>query len=299
VKGELAICWVGVGTFGLPMASRLAETGNSVRTPIVDGHGVAGVEGMRAAFGTVARANGCGDADVLCLCLPSDDDIASVLATLEHSLPPLVIDFSTADPALSRARARRLQERAIAYVDAPVSGSTIQARAGQLTIFCGIRQGECAPFDTVIAQLSANRFDAGERGGGLDLKLLNQMMHIGIMAQIAEVHQRALATGIEPEKAFAAILASSGSSRMLERFSHKIAEQNMDVHFALDMAIKDIGLVSRSMGDDRAFPLWQAVETAFRRARDRHIGFVDFTAICHDAAPRKTAGTMGGDETSP
>ncbi|MEU6173861.1 NAD(P)-dependent oxidoreductase [Streptantibioticus parmotrematis] len=226
--------WYGLGAFGLPMACRCVATGYPVR---------AGSERGRVA--EFVRAGGAeptapveGPA-IVALCLPSATEVLDVVQDLETA--SWVVDFSSHDPQSAEKAAELLRDRGIGYVDCPVSGSVELAREGRLTGYLGARaDGVPEEVREFVESVCGNVFWTGGVGRGQAMKLVNQVIHLGNVLVLGEGFELAEQLGLDAETVVEALKASSGSSRMLERFGHQMMEGRYPRQFSARLARKDI-----------------------------------------------------------
>ena len=182
------IAMLGTGLMGAPMARRLLGAGNAVRAwNRSPGKAEALVADGATAFDEPAAAvAGC---DFVVTMLSDGNAVADVLFErgAADAMRPgtVVIDMSSIRPGEAREHDRRLRERALLHLDAPVSGGTRGAQAGTLAIMVG---GDEATFDRARAVLGAmgRPVRVGEAGAGQLSKLANQAIvavTIGVVAE--------------------------------------------------------------------------------------------------------------------
>lgn len=238
-----AIGWYGLGAFGLPLACRAVDCGYQV-VPV---RGRGRVAEFVAAGGSVGDAVP-GECEVVVLCLPDASAVKGAVEDVHGAA--YVVDFSSHDPRSARELAATLAEKGVGYVDCPVSGSVEMARTGRLTGFAGA-QAEDLPAKVVelVEQLCQNLFWMGAVGQGQALKLVNQVVHIGNVVVLGEGLALAKTLGVPLSTAVEALKASSGSSRMVERFGQQMADGVYPRQFSARLAGKDIGNALRECPD--------------------------------------------------
>lgn len=265
-----AIGWYGLGAFGLPMACHLVSAGFSVRA-----------ESGRGRVAELVAAGGLGPGEelagprLIALCLPSGTEVVEVAQHVSDAA--CVVDFSSHDPRAARDVAELLRERGIGYVDCPVSGSENLARDGRLTGYAGACEGDLD--DAVRGLISAvceNVFWTGGLGQGQAMKLVNQVVHLGNVLVLGEGFELANALGLEPDTVLDALNASSGSSRMLERFGRQMMDEEYPRQFSARLACKDIVNVLRQLPD---LPVAGLVEERLRSVVDAAHGDENFTRL--------------------
>ncbi|HEV7791481.1 MAG TPA: NAD(P)-binding domain-containing protein, partial [Pseudonocardia sp.] len=127
--------FVGLGRMGDPMVRRVAAGGVAVRGYDAAAGATEGLAGIVTAVDSAADA--AAGAPVVILMLPDSDVVEKVVdGGLLDALGDgaLLVDMSSSEPLRTRALARRVAERGVTLVDAPVSGGVSGARAGTLTI---------------------------------------------------------------------------------------------------------------------------------------------------------------------
>lgn len=272
-NGPMRIIWGGLGTMGLPMASRLLSHGHSVH-PIEGDHGAEGA----SALGTSRAVPACTD-DVLCLCLPRPSDVMQILEACKE-LPPLVMDFTSGDPISSGAAAALCREKGSQYVDCPISGSALQAASGTLCVFAGGIEPLSEEGELILRALSHKVVYFDHVGMGQAAKLTNQIVHISNMAVIGEGLRFAQRNGLPLDRVLEGLRASSASSVMLDRFGDEILTGNFAPRFRLDLAAKDMLNAQSIMGESFPFaPIQANVTTQLLDTLQEHGPTVDFSII--------------------
>ncbi|MEV6107196.1 NAD(P)-dependent oxidoreductase [Streptomyces sp. NPDC051940] len=226
------IAFLGLGAMGLPMARRLLDAGHRLT---VWNRTAARAEPLAAAGARLARnpAQAVEGAEVVVTMLA---DPAAVEAVLRDAAPGLrpgttVVDMSTIGPDAVRDLAGRLPA-GVAFVDAPVMGSTPRAEAGELTIFAG---GEVAPAVEPVLAALGTVVHCGPLGSGAALKLVNITAVITSVTAVAEALALAGALGVEREAAERSLAAGPLGAivgRALDTYSA----------FGLGLAAKDLAL---------------------------------------------------------
>lgn len=177
-KGNIA--FIGAGSIGGPMAERLLETGRSLivcdPSPRVRAH----FSGLGCL--TAASAAEIGPAEAYIFMVANDAQLASAAADLAAGLDgdsaPLVLIMSTVLPETVLKVAEILSAKGARVIDAPVSGGSIKARQGALSIMVG---GDIASFEdarSLLGTLSVSLFHCGPLGSGQLTKILNNLVGV-------------------------------------------------------------------------------------------------------------------------
>jgi 3-hydroxyisobutyrate dehydrogenase len=280
------VAFVGLGRMGRLMAAHLVAAGHDVRGFDLDPEvAVGGVE-RRASAGDAALG-----ADVAITMLPSPGAVR--LATLGPgglaeglATGALCIDMSTALPALARELAAALAPRGIDVLDAPVSGGTIGAEAGTLTIMVGGSQAAAERARPLFEALGTHVVHVGDHGLGQAAKLCNNLCAGVNMAAIAQTLALARREGLDPVVLYELLSSSTGDSRVLRtRFPAPVSDTTPAAHgfapmFTIDLMEKDLALAEQLAADHgvEAEPLAAAL-ALYRRAQAEGHGSLDYSAI--------------------
>lgn len=203
--------FIGLGAMGLPMTRHLVEAGHQVtvasrsRGPIDQAAGFGAVEG--ASVAAVAEAS-----DVVFLCVPNSPDVEAVVEAMLPSLRPgqTVVDCSTIDPDVERAQHERVTSTGARYLEAPLSGGTIGAERGTLTLMVG---GDAKVLDEVRPALEPFAdlvVHVGGPGMGQIVKLCNNLIYAAQMVATAEATALAVKAGVDPASLLEVLLHATG-----------------------------------------------------------------------------------------
>lgn len=240
------IGFVGLGTMGASMAANLLRAGAHVtvwnRTP---GRSASLVEmGAMAADSAAAVAAG---SETVVVCVSDTSDVENVLfgpgGVADGAAPGcLVIDCSTISPDATREFGRRLAERGVAMVDAPVSGGSEGARLGTLTIFVGGAASDVDRARPVLAAMGKTITRLGELGSGQAAKAVNQVILAGAYLSVAEGIVLGLRAGLDPAQLVEALSAGSAQSWVLANRSGRMIDDDYPLGFRLALHRKDLGI---------------------------------------------------------
>ena len=238
----LSIAVLGIGRMGLPMARRLCQAGHTVH---VWNRTRAKAEAL-AADGAVVHGNAADaarQADITLSLLENGPAVAQVLfgASVTEALRPgsLFIDMASIQPAVAREHAKRLDERGVAVLDAPVSGGTVGAEAGTLAIMVGGAASDFERAQPVFAALG-RATHVGPHGAGQLAKLANQMV-VGItIGAVAEALLFAAKGGADMAKVREAIMGGFADSRVLQLHGQRMVERDFAPRARMGVQLKDL-----------------------------------------------------------
>lgn len=247
--------FVGIGNMGRPMAKRLLESGHGVLAYDMNG---AAVDRLVAIGARRARsaAEVASAASTVFLSLPASSAVRAVAygadGLTEGEAIKCVIDFSTIGPSASASIEKKLAERGIRYVDAPVSGGVPGAEAGTLSLMVACAKelyDDLAP----LLRLFGKSFYLGESAGmAQTMKLANNLLAAAAIAISSEAMVLGVKAGLDPTRMLEVINASSGrNSATQDKFPRAILPGTFDYGFGTGLSYKDVRLCideAESMG---------------------------------------------------
>lgn len=214
------IGFIGLGLMGKPMARNLKKAG---ATLVIHNRSQGVVEELKAEGMTAAKtpAAVAGRAETVILMLSDTPAVEAVLTGADgvvSGLKPgaLVIDMGTTKVTATRTFAREVEAAGGDYVDAPVSGGTIGAEGGSLTIMAGGSDAAMARAMPIFSVLGKTTTHVGPVGTGQVAKAANQVivgLNIGAVAEALTLAKKA---GADPARVRQALQGGFADSRILE-----------------------------------------------------------------------------------
>lgn len=244
----MKIGFIGLGVMGAPMARNLIAAGHQIitvlnRSPLPENLEAEVVE----SAAEVARKS-----EIVITMLPDTPDVERVLlganGVLEGiSSGTLVIDMSSISPIATRNFAARFREKGAGYLDAPVSGGEVGAKAASLTIMVGGPQAEFDRALPIFQKLGKNITLIDEQNGaGQICKIANQIIVALNIEAVAEALVFASKAGCDPAKVRAALMGGFASSRVLEVHGERMISRSFAPGFRINLHQKDLGLALES-----------------------------------------------------
>jgi len=226
-----------------------------------------------------------GHADRVITMVVNAEQVESVLFG-EQGLAPalrggLLLQSATVAPAWVRDLDARLADAGVELLDAPVSGGPVRAREGNLSVMlsgpAARRERAADVFDAAAANLFVMGDDIGQ---GSAMKLVNQLLAGVHIAVSGEAMAFALKSGLDAREVYRVITASAGNSWMFENRVPHILDNDYAPKSAVDIFIKDLGLVLDTARGSR-FPLPMAAQafTLFTMASSAGLGREDDAAV--------------------
>jgi len=247
---RVRVGFIGLGQMGAGMAFNLVTKGYPLT--VLGGRAAAAVAELRGLGAAVADdvATLARGVDIVQLCLPSSREVEAVAGALGDGLRPgmTVIDSTTADPQASAALQRSLAARGVTLVDAPVTRTPADARAGKLNILVGAEAATLARIRPVLACVAENIFHAGPPGAGHRLKLIANFLTLTHAVAAAEAAILARAAGIDARVLHEVASAGGSNSaafqmmmpfvleREIGRFRFSVANAEKDLRYLCRMA---------------------------------------------------------------
>src|SRR5215831_1810184 len=279
----MRVGWLGVGAMGAPMATRAARSGHSVRAYDVTPERAAALaaDGVQPADTIASAAAG---ADIVAIMVATPGQLEQVLFGAAAALPAgaVVVIMSTAGPGAVVSAATRLATAGVAVVDAPVSGGTARAAAGELLIMVSGPAGPVARARPLLDALARSAPVVGPLpGDGQRMKLVNQLLCGVHIAAAAEALTFAEALGLQAAQCWQVLHEGAAASFMLDdRGARMVAAQFGQVHSAMDIFVKDMGLVTDAANQAGApAPLATAARQLYIRGHQLGMGRLDDSAL--------------------
>ncbi|HEV7836167.1 MAG TPA: 2-hydroxy-3-oxopropionate reductase [Caballeronia sp.] len=237
--------FIGLGVMGAPMAANLQQGGHQLfvhdRNPAPTGlieNGATFCESGNA----VAQ-----QADIVILMVPDTPHVESVLfgeSGVASGLRAnqIVVDMSSISPIATKEFARKINALGCQYLDAPVSGGEVGAKAASLTIMVG---GSQAVFDQVkplFELMGKNITLVGANGDGQTTKVANQIIVALNIQAVSEALLFASKAGADPVKVRKALMGGFAASRILEVHGERMIKRTFDPGFRIELHQKDLGL---------------------------------------------------------
>ena len=259
----------GVPTTGVDIASQVlqrfqAEGGRSASTP----------------------AQAAGDADVIFVFVVNADQTEQVLfgpkgAVATARAGTVFVLCVTMPPSASLELCDRLAANGMQPIDAPVSGGSVKALAGKMTIMAS---GDPKAFERAAPALDAiasKVFRLGDTPGlGSQVKMVNQLLAGVHIAATAEAMTLGAKIGIDLQQLHEVICECAGSSWMFENRGAHIVAGDYTPHSAVDIFVKDLGIVASEAGKAGCnTPLTSAALALFQQASAAGLGREDDSAV--------------------
>jgi 3-hydroxyisobutyrate dehydrogenase len=283
--------FIGLGNMGLPMAQNLLRADFAVTGFDLNAQAT---EKLAASGGNRANslADACKDAEVVITMLPAGEQVREVYlgdgGVLAAVAPgTLLIDSSTIDVNTARDVAQAAQSRALAMVDAPVSGGVAGAEAAALTFMVG---GDGDAFERarpLLEKMGKTIVHAGGPGNGQAAKICNNMILGASMIVVSEAFLLAEKLGLDAQKLFDISSKSSGQCWSMTSYCPvpglvptSPANRDYKAGFTAAMMLKDLKLAQAAARATHATtPLGAGAAAVYERFVENGDASVDFSGI--------------------
>jgi 3-hydroxyisobutyrate dehydrogenase-like beta-hydroxyacid dehydrogenase len=156
----------------------------------------------------------------------------------------VVLACATVPPAFAKEMAARCNASGVHYLDAPISGGSIKAANGQLSIMASGPHDSFAAARPLLGSIAETVFELGEEvGAGSAMKAVNQLLAGVHIATMAEALTFGMTQGVTPEKFVEVISKCAGTSWMLENRAPHIVAGDYTPHSSVNIWPKDLGIV--------------------------------------------------------
>ncbi len=288
VASTTTVAFIGLGKMGFPMAGHLARAGHPV---VVHTRTAARAEAWRGAHpGRIAATSAAAatGADIVCLCLPRDEDVRAVATEVMPAMAAraVLVDHSTASAALARELAAAAGARGLAFLDAPVAGGQPGAERGALSVMVGGDAAAVARAEPVFRCYAGTVTHMGPAGAGQLAKMVNQVAIAGIVASLAEALAFAARAGLDAERLLPALATGAARSFWMEYRARSTVDRVFEPGFTVDLMRKDLALC-RAEGEalGARLPALSVLDDLLAELLGRGLGDRDIAAVYELMAP--------------
>jgi 2-hydroxy-3-oxopropionate reductase len=253
-SSPLKLGFIGLGIMGAPMALHLVNAGHQlfVHTRSKLRSEIADSSATRCGSAKDVAQN----ADIVFLMLPDTPDVQTVLlgddgVAAGLSKGKVVVDMSSISPIDTKVFAKKINDVGCGYLDAPVSGGEVGAKAASLTIMVGGPQDTFDRVKPLFELMGKNITLVGGNGDGQTTKVANQIIVALNIAAVGEALVFASKAGADPAKVRQALMGGFASSRILEVHGERMIKRTFNPGFRIGLHQKDLSLAlagARALG---------------------------------------------------
>jgi 2-hydroxy-3-oxopropionate reductase len=248
------IGFIGLGIMGAPMALHLIKAGHQL---FVYSHGKLAPTIAETNAIVCSSAKGVAErADIVITMVPDTPDVAAVLfgengVAAGLSKGKTVVDMSSISPIETKEFAKKINALGCDYLDAPVSGGEVGAKAASLTIMVGGPEAAFAKVKPLFELMGKNITLVGGNGDGQTTKVANQIIVALNIAAVGEALLFASKAGADPAKVRQALMGGFAASRILEVHGERMVKRTFAPGFRIGLHQKDLNLAlagARALG---------------------------------------------------
>lgn len=241
----MKIGFIGIGIMGAPMAGHLLDAGHEVAVNDINAIPQELLDKGAQVVSSAQKAAEKGE--VIIVMVPDTPDVETVLFGANGvaeglSEGKIVIDMSSISPVETKLFAEKINALGCRYLDAPVSGGEVGAKAGTLTIMVG---GDRQTFDKIkplFELMGKNITLVGSNGDGQTCKVANQIIVALTIEAVGEALLFASKAGADPAKVREALMGGFASSKILELHGERMIKRTFDPGFRIELHQKDLNL---------------------------------------------------------
>src|SRR5205809_4672062 len=250
----MKVGFIGLGIMGSPMAANLIKGGHqlflfsipSIPQSLVDAGGSACANGKEVAQ----------KADIIITMVPDTPHVQAALFD-ENGIAAgltkgkIVVDMSSISPLATKEFAKKINALGCDYLDAPVSGGEVGAKAASLTIMVGGSEAAFARAKPLFELMGKNITLVGDVGAGQTTKVANQIIVALTIEAVGEALLFASKAGADPAKVRQALMGGFAASRILEVHGERMIKRTFDPGFRIELHQKDLSLAlagARALG---------------------------------------------------
>jgi 2-hydroxy-3-oxopropionate reductase len=242
---EMKLGFIGLGIMGLPMALNLHKAGFELAVYNRNPARTQGLSGIKICKSPKEVAE---NADIIFTCVSDTPDVEEVIFGANgiiHGVKAgsIVVDMSTISPEATKDFAKRLAQKNIGMIDAPISGGEAGAIAGTLSIMAGGAAEDFARVKPYFEKMGKNIVHVGASGAGQVAKACNQIVVAVSIEAVSEALLLAEKCGVDGRKVREALMGGFAGSKVMEVHGNRILNDDYKPGFKTKLHRKDMGIV--------------------------------------------------------
>ena len=183
--------------------------------------------------------------DIVFLCVTGSPQVEAAVAGPDGLLAGaasglVIVDTSTAEPESTTKLRELCATKGVAYIDAPLARTPVEAEAGRLNVMVGASDEHFARLEPVLKAFAENVFHVGGPGAGHIIKLLNNFIAQASCTAVAEAFAVGQKAGIDLKKLIALMSAGLVNSGLIQVMAKTLDGDLAGMKFELNNARKDI-----------------------------------------------------------
>lgn len=264
------IAFLGLGVMGYPMAGHLHAAGHRVT---VYNRSVEKAQKWVAQHGGAMEATpkeAAAGADFVMACVGNDDDLRAVTLGQDGAFAGMqegavFVDHTTVSAAVTEELYEIGKSKALAFVDAPISGGQAGAENGALSIMCGGDQQAYDAAAPVMASYARICRRLGESGSGQKTKMCNQIAIAGLVQGLSEALHFAEKAGLDGRAVVEVISQGAAGSWQMSNRYETMLDDHFEHGFAVDWMRKDLAIcLEAAEENDASLPVTALVDQFYK-----------------------------------
>jgi 3-hydroxyisobutyrate dehydrogenase-like beta-hydroxyacid dehydrogenase len=248
--------FVGLGVMGGPMAGHLVDAGHDVT---VWNRTASKADPLKAKGAKVAGSlEELGEeCNTIFLCVTRSEDVAECAAKLTAKAKPgtLLVDHSTILPKAAKQIYDDLKAKGFRFIDAPITGGSMGAQKGQLTIFCGGADADVQEILPIVKAYAKRAERVGESGAGQTAKMANQIAVGASLLALCESLSFAEKAGLNLDQMLDMLGGGAAGSWSFANYGPKLLARDWSPGFKVKDQVKDFNYCIEAAKDlDAAVP---------------------------------------------
>ena len=279
------IGFIGLGTMGGPMAANLVRGGHSVTGFDVNEKAVAkhSENGGKVASSSAEVAK---SAELIFTMLPNSEHVEAALFGVDGAVGTLpngsiIVEMSTINPLKTDAIRKKLLDKKILMIDAPIGRTSVEAAQGKSLIMVGGEPADISQVMPVLKLLGDTIIDCGGPGTGSRMKIVNNYMTTSLNVLTAEVLTLAESIGLGESTCLEVLNGTpAGRGHLSTTYPVKVLKGDISPAFMIDLALKDLG-IGIELAKDVGAPsdIGESARESYLQAKNEGRGHQDWTAL--------------------
>ncbi len=267
------VSFIGLGVMGYPMAGHLQNNGYNVtvynRTTTKAEKWVEEYKGSMAKTPGEASQN----SEIVFMCVGRDEDIIEVMEGEDGIISKVVegsiiVDHTTASAEIARNYYKKLKDKKLSFLDAPVSGGQAGAENGVLSIMIGGDEKDYNTVKPVLTSYGKAVELIGRSGSGQIAKMINQICIAGLVQGLSEAMAFGKKSNVDMEKVLSVISKGAAQSWQMENRYRTMLDGKFDYGFAVDWMRKDLSICFNEADKNGAFlPVTKIVDKYYEEVQ--------------------------------
>ncbi|MDR6583842.1 2-hydroxy-3-oxopropionate reductase [Herbaspirillum sp. BH-1] len=276
--------FIGLGIMGAPMADKLQQGGHKLYLHDQKNPPAGLLEG--GATVCTSGAEVAKRADIVIVMVPDTPHVQAVLfgeKGVAEGLSPgkIVVDMSSISPIATKEFAQKINALGCQYLDAPVSGGEVGAKAASLTIMVGGSESAFNDVRPLFELMGKNITLVGGNGDGQTTKVANQIIVALNIQAVAEALLFASRAGADPARVRQALMGGFAASRILEVHGERMVKRSFNPGFRIELHQKDLNLAlqgAKALGI--SLPNTASAQELMNACAAHGLSGLDHSALC-------------------